>query len=88
MPFERGLGSEPGIFRLAERSFDRRYESVTPSGKSLDVTRSLSFIAEGFAEALHRIVDTLIEFDEGVGRPEALLKCFLGNKLPGFFEKN
>jgi hypothetical protein len=29
-----------------------------------------------------------IEFDEGVGRPEALLDFFPGNELPWFFEKN
>lgn len=54
----------------------------------LDITRVFGAVAEGFAEALHRVVDALIEFDESVGRPEASLKFFSGDEVARFFEEN
>jgi hypothetical protein len=63
-------------------------ESIALPWNCLDVTRGFSVIAKGFAKALRGVVYAFIEFDVGVGRLEALLKFFPGNKLPWFFEKN
>jgi hypothetical protein len=63
-------------------------ETITAFRNRLDVTRSLSFISESLAETLHCVVDALIEFDEGIGWPEALLKLFLGDDLTGPFEED
>jgi hypothetical protein len=75
-------------FAWAITPFYRRNESIAASRKRLDITRSLGVIAQGFAQTLHRVVDAFIEFDEGIRGPEALLKLFFRNELPGFLEEN
>jgi hypothetical protein len=67
---------------------DLSEKTIAAFRNRLDVTRSSGAVAKSFAKALHRIVDALIEFDESVGRPEALLEFFSGNELAGFFEEN
>jgi hypothetical protein len=67
---------------------DLTEKTITALRNRFDVTRGFGFVAQGFAQALHRIVDTLIEFDKGIGRPKALLKFLSGDELAGFFQKN
>jgi hypothetical protein len=63
-------------------------ETITAFRDRLDVTRSLSFVSESLPETLHRVVDALVEFDEGIGWPEAFLKLFLADDLTGPFEED
>jgi hypothetical protein len=82
------IAQRPDESWFLHRIVDRTDKTVTASRKSFDITRSPSFVSQGFAEALHRVVDTLIEFNESIGRPQALLKFFPCDELARFFEEH
>jgi hypothetical protein len=79
--------------RCRMRSFDgsgvdRSDEPIAAFRQCLNQPRLIRGVAEGFADAINRLVQPSIEVDEGVRRPQALLKGFARDQLPGLVEQH
>jgi hypothetical protein len=66
---------------------DRRNETIAAAGQSFDEAGILGRIAERFAELIDRGSKAVVEVDDGVAAPEALLNFFAGHQLARAIEK-
>jgi hypothetical protein len=62
-------------------------ETVSAAGERLYIAWTGGGIAEGFPYFIDRGIQAVIEVDEGVGGPEALLDLFAGDDFSGSFEE-
>lgn len=58
-------------------------EAIATLGQSLDETRTVSRVAEGFAQPVDRGVQAIIEIDEGVGVPDSRAQLVPAHNLAG-----
>src|SRR5580693_6909655 len=64
-----------GSGRVAVRgNLDWANEAIAQPGQRLDPVRPFGGIADGGANPLHCIIETMVEVDEGVGGPQGLLQ--------------
>jgi hypothetical protein len=63
------------------------HESVPAPGHRLNVERVISGVTEGQPYLLNGGVQTVIEFDVGIGRPNTLPHCFSANRFSRTFEE-
>jgi hypothetical protein len=66
----------------------RSDEAVTALGKSFDEAGVVGFVGEGVAELVDGGVQAMLEIDEGVFGPEALLELLAGDDEAGVFQEN
>ncbi|HSU66315.1 MAG TPA: hypothetical protein VLJ39_05570, partial [Tepidisphaeraceae bacterium] len=80
----------PGSFGLIGRSgqTDGRDEAVSDAGNGFDVAGRVCRVTESVAKFLDALVQSVIEVDEDVGRPEALTELFTGDDVSGGFEQD
>jgi hypothetical protein len=79
-----------GSFGLIGRSrqTDGRDEAVSDAGNGFDVAGGVCRVAESVAKLLDGLVQSVIEVDENVGRPEALTELFTSDDVSGRFEQD
>ena len=63
-------------------------EAVAAFGESFDETGVVGFVGEGVAEFVDGGVEAVLEIDEGVFGPEALLELLACDDEAGVFEKD
>ena len=68
-------------------AFHWRDKPVSAARKCFDVAGSLGGVAKCLAKAGNRVVDTVVEIDEGVGGPENAAEVFAADELAGVLEK-
>ena len=68
-------GHPPGIGTTDRTALDRSYESVSPMRERFDESRLVGVVPQHVAEPVDGLVETAIEVDKGVVRPE--LSCEL-----------
>ena len=66
---------------------DRGDESIALAGQRLDELRVVGGIAQRIAQVIHRLVETAIEVDERVGRPQPPRQFFTRDELTGPLEQ-
>ncbi len=64
-----------------------RDEQIPARGDRLDIARVSGRIAESVTQFLHRAVQTVVEFDKSVPRPQQLAQFLTGHQLAGPFEQ-
>jgi hypothetical protein len=62
---------------------DSTDKPISPLGKRFDQARGFGIVPERFAQFLHRVIQALIEVDEGVGGPDSPLQLFAGHNVTG-----
>ena len=53
-----------------------------------DKSRAFRCVAQGFAKAADRVVESVLELDERILRPESLLKFLSADDFPGMLEES
>src|SRR5439155_21087033 len=62
-------------------------EAITTAGDGLDKSRASRRIAQHFANLIDRCIQTVVEINEGVGRPELVTQFFSANYDARTFEE-
>src|SRR5439155_20913988 len=62
-------------------------EAITTAGVGLDKSRASRRIAQHFANLIERCIQTVVEINEGVGRPELVTQFFSANYDARTFEE-
>jgi hypothetical protein len=76
------------FFRLVEGALDRRDETIPAARQRFDEPRGVSRVAEGIAQPFDRGVQTVLEIDEGLPRPETGAQLLACNELSGLFKQD
>ncbi len=75
------------FFRWTRAFRNRSNETVTTAGQGLNESRAFGRVSQGISQPSHCAVQTLIEFNKGIGWPHARAKLVSGHKLAGFFQE-
>jgi hypothetical protein len=79
-------------FRTANRdgigNFDLREEAVAAASHGFHKARTLGGVTEGLAEFVDRLVETVVEIDESVCRPEFFLKFLARYDVAGVLKQH
>jgi hypothetical protein len=67
---------------------ERRNEAITALGNCLYEARLVGGIPQGLTQPGYRAVQSVIEIDISVGRPEVLSKFFAGHYLAGALQQS
>jgi hypothetical protein len=82
----RGDGDGLGGWRGGDVAYGSD-EAVAAAGEGFDEARIVSRVSEGFADLVDGGAEGVVEVDDGVFAPEALLEFFAGDDLSGAFEE-
>ena len=75
--------------KFVERGFfNRSNEAVAVAGDGFDEPRIFRGVTESLAETHDGGIETVIEVNKGVARPETFAKVFAGDEIAGSFEKD
>src|SRR6516162_2502568 len=74
--------------RLGRDPLDRGHEAVTTPWKGLNVMGIFSRIAQRFSELVHSGVETVVEVNKGVRRPESVAHLVARDQLPRTAQKH
>ena len=72
-------------FDLPWAGIDAGDETIAPTGKGFDVAGFLGGVAQRCAQSLNRVINAVVEVDEGVRRPDFLTQFVPGDDLPRSF---
>ena len=67
--------------------FDGGNKAITVSRQGLNEARTPPGIAQGFAQAHHGVIHSVIKINERFAGPETFAKLITGDYLAGFFQK-
>jgi len=63
-------------------------EAITASRYGLDKTGAIGGVPKDFSQAHHRIVNTMVEVNEGIALPESIPQLLPGDDLPGSLQEH
>jgi hypothetical protein len=65
---------------------NRRDKPIAAAGQGFDEARVFGRVAQGFTQLINRCTEAVVEVNDGVVAPEAVLNFFTGHDFAGAFE--